>query len=256
MKKLVVVFSVVGLFLTGCERDFGIADQVEDALPVTVHIENPSGGQGSGCIISPDGIIFTAKHVTDGEFGEYTVTLNDGRKFKTSTIVEDSKYDVAFLKLDLPEGVVLPYAELANLDNLRVGDAIFICGSPLGKVNFNSVSLGILSSCQRNLDEMKPGGYGYGWKVTFQSDATSLPGNSGGPVFNMKGQVIGVLVAGMDATVNYSVPVAVFKDNVRTIRTWFELSRFEVVEEKPLSSWEESEDKWYEYLETQKCRKN
>lgn len=193
----------------------GIADQVENALPVTVHVLKEGVCQGSGCIITPDGIVFTAKHVTDGVYGTYEVTLNDGRVFGVKAVIEDNNHDVAFLQLDLPVGTVLPYATLADIFDLRVGDPLFIVGSPLGKENFNSVSLGILSAGQRNLDSVRD--YGYGWEVSFQSTSPAFPGNSGGPVFNLQGEVIGVLVAGMAATLNYSVPVTVFKDKLDVV---------------------------------------
>ena len=240
---VMVCFIVIGICYVpnsvtfNYPQNYGIANQVEKVMPSVVHIEKEGVCQGSGCIISEDGIIFTAKHVTEGG-GDFIVTLNDGRKYKTDICIEDTKYDVAFLKIKDVNN--FDFSMLADLDDCRVGDGVFISGSPFGFGNFNSVSLGILSSKQRNLDT--PHDYGYGWGVTFQSDATAEPGNSGGPVFNMAGDVIGVLVAGMDATVNYSVPVAVFKNNIGTIRNWFELSRFNLVENEPelIDNWDSS----------------
>jgi len=195
----VITFSVVGLVCVGLlvyvfaqPLQMGIADQVEDALPVTVHVYKRQVCQGSGCIISPDGIVFTAKHVTDNEYGEYEVTLNDGRTFGVRAVIEDKNYDIAFLQLDLPEDVELSYARLADISELRVGDPLFIIGSPFGRENFNSVSLGILSAIQRDLGKYD---WGYGWEISFQSTSPAFPGNSGGPVFNLQGEVIGVLVA-------------------------------------------------------------
>lgn len=220
---------------------FGVADQVEAVRGSVVHVLKEGVCEGSGCVISADGIVFAAKHVTDGKPGSYVVTTDDGKKYKVKSVVEDREHDVAFLKLDLPAGSKLSPARLADLSAMRVGDPLFIMGSPLGFDNFNSVSLGILSARQRDIDATTPGGYGYGWRVTFQSDATAEPGNSGGPVFNLDGEVIGVLVAGVDSTVNYSVPVAVFADDVDTVRAWFELSRFQVVPDKPKGeSWIEN----------------
>ncbi len=210
----------------------GIAPQVAQVRGAVVHVDKAGVCQGSGCIVDPQGIVFTAKHVTDHTPGAYTVTLDNGKSYPVKYALEDREHDVAFLKLDLPAGVTLPVVELADLSAMRVGDPVFIMGSPLGRFNFNSVSLGILSAMQRDLDSSRPGSYGYGWRVTFQSTSPAYPGNSGGPVFNVRGEVIGVLVAGVDATLNYSVPVAVFKDRLDTVRNWFALSRFEPVPDK------------------------
>ena len=227
MKRALIIMVVAAISISGCKGHVvvGIADQVEEVRSSVVHISKEGVCQGSGCIISEDGIIFTAKHVTDGG-GEFVVTLDNGDKYRTKVCVESKEFDVAFLKIDPNEP--LKAATLADLNTIRVGDPVFIMGSPFGDDNFNSVSLGILSHKQRNLDVKYDSGYG--WKVTFQTDATAEPGNSGGPVFNINGDVIGVLVAGMDATVNYSVPVAVFDKDVDTIRLWFELTKFRVPE--------------------------
>lgn len=221
---------MIGLGHAGSSPFSDLADRVEQSLPVSVHVRKIGVCQGSGCIISPDGIVFTAKHVTDGEYGEYEVTLNDGRVFPVKAVVESKNHDVAFLQLDLPDGVVLPYAKLADLSRMRVGEAIYIIGSPYGSDQFNTVSLGILSAMQRNLDAKR--NYGYGWTVTFQSTSPAAPGNSGGPVFDMQGNVVGVLVAGMEATLNFSVPVAVFMDKLDVVRRMFEELEFKVVEKQ------------------------
>lgn len=211
---------------------YGIADQVAQVMPSVVHIEKEGVCQGSGCIIAEDGLIFTAKHVTEGG-GKFIVTLNDGRKFETSVAVEDKDYDIAFLKIDVNEP--LPMVKMADYNKTRIGDGVFVAGSPYGDINRNSVSLGILSARQRNLDARRD--YGYGWKVLFQSDAAANPGNSGGPVFNMLGEVIGVLVAGMSEGVNYSVPVAVFMDDIGIIRSVLAEHRFEIAEKKGEAYW-------------------
>jgi S1-C subfamily serine protease len=113
---------------------------------------------------------------------------------------------------------------------MRVGQSLFIMGSPYGYVNFNSVSLGILSSKQRNLEQLLPPWMrGIGWEVLFQSDSAANPGNSGGPVFNMHGEVIGVLVAGMSEGVNYSIPSYTFKDLLEQVRLVHSMSRWEIV---------------------------
>lgn len=206
--------------------EYGIADQVEQVRGAVVHIEKAGAWEASGCVISDDGIIMTARHaVEDG--GPFQVTLDNGQVYETSLAIIDKKHDIGFLRIDPSKP--LKAAKLANVANVRVGEGVFVMGSPRGKVNFNSVSLGILSASHRNLEHIaKP------WIVVFQYDALALPGNSGGPVFNMDGEVIGIHVGGNQT--EYAVPVAVLMDSVEVIRSWFELSRFEVIEEKILYS--------------------
>ena len=228
---------------------FSIADQVEEVRGAVVHVRK-EGSQGSGCLISPDGIIFTAKHVSDGTPGDYEVTLDDGRKFrvKPGYVLEDKENDVTFMQLDLQgHEPNLPYAKLAVEDKLRVGDAVFIMGSPLGSDNFNSVSLGLLAAEDRDLYNRNSWERyrRYNWHVMLQSTSPAYPGNSGGPVFNLDSEVVGVLVAGQDATLNFSVPVARFRDTLDAVRDHFRLCRFDVVAE-------EKEDKIYDvYYELQ-----
>jgi len=252
--KFRVILLCILLGLVGCENRepeakptmlVGIADQVEAVRSTVVHVMKEGDCQGSGCIISADGFIFTAKHVTDGDDGDYIVTLDNGDKYPVVKALEVKDHDVAILKIE-PKGP-LPFCKLADVKALRPGDFLFIMGSPLGDINFNSVTLGILSYMERDLDQYLTN-YSYGWTPTFQSDAAAYPGNSGGPVFNLNGEVVGVLVAGMEACLNYSVPVNVFMDDLATIRLWFELSRFEVLEPKKESDpvWYMSEDEYYE----------
>ena len=211
---------------------FGIADQVAAVRSAVVHVDRLGLWQGSGCLLTPDGILFTAKHVSETTPGNYQVTLDDGRQFAVKYVIEDRENDVTFMQLDLAGAEPnLPTAALAREDTLRVGDGVFIMGSPLGYDNFNSVSLGILAAKGRELYERQ--GWEsyrrYTWHVMLQTTSPAFPGNSGGPIFNMRGDVVGVLVAGQAATLNFGVPVARFAGTIETVRKWFALCRFQVV---------------------------
>lgn len=217
--------------------DNRLPDLIENVRPGVVHISKLGECQGSGCLISPDGILFTAKHVSDGRPGDYEVTLDGGRKFKVKPgyVLEDRENDITFMQLDLAGAEPnLPYAELATDNTLRVGSKVVIMGSSLGRDNFNSVSVGILSALERDLysrngwEQYKR----YNWHVMLQSTSPAYPGNSGGPIFSMRGEVIGVLVAGQDPCLNFSVPVSRFAGTVDTVRDWFRLVRFNIVGEE------------------------
>ena len=116
-----------------------IAPQVAKVRSAVVHIrktyDERGDCQGSGCLISADGILFTAKHITDGDVAaKYTVTLDDGQVFPVKYALEDRENDVAFMLLDRGRCTAdanLPFVPLAGNDSLRSGDFVFIMGSPL-----------------------------------------------------------------------------------------------------------------------------
>lgn len=136
-------------------------------------------GQGSGFIISPDGLILTNHHVVDGA-DEIKVHLTDDREFNAKVIGSDAKTDVAVIKID---GKDLPCVKLGNSKDVKVGEWVAAIGAPFGLEN--TVTSGIVSAKSRNLpsDQFVP---------FIQTDAAVNPGNSGGPLFNMKGEVIGI----------------------------------------------------------------
>jgi serine protease Do len=139
----------------------------------------PSRGMGSGFIVSPDGLILTNAHVV-ANASEVTVKLSDRREFKAKVIGTDPQTDVAALKIDAKD---LPSVKLGSADNVRVGEWVVAIGSPFGFEN--TVTSGIVSATSRALPD--------GRAVPFiQTDVALNPGNSGGPLFNMKGEVIGI----------------------------------------------------------------
>ena len=134
---------------------------------------------GSGFIISTDGTILTNAHVVDGA-QEVIVKLTDRREFKARVIGVDKQTDVAVLKISATD---LPVVKFGNPGASRVGDPVLAIGSPYGFEN--SATSGIISAKARTLPE--------GTYVPFlQTDVAVNPGNSGGPLFNLQGEVIGI----------------------------------------------------------------
>ena len=141
--------------------------------------EAPVRGQGSGFILSADGTILTNAHVVE-DADEVTVKLNDKREFKAKVVGADRTTDVAVLKIDAKD---LPAVKIGKAADTRVGEWVLAIGSPFGFES--SASAGIVSANSRNLPD---GSY-----VPFiQTDVAVNPGNSGGPLFNMAGEVIGI----------------------------------------------------------------
>ncbi len=141
--------------------------------------EMPMRGLGSGFIISPDGVILTNAHVV-ADASVVTVKLTDRREYKAKVVGFDRASDVAVLKIDAKD---LPTVRLPAADEVKVGEWVVAIGSPYGFEN--TVTAGIVSAKSRSLPD---GSY-----VPFiQTDVAVNPGNSGGPLFNMKGEVIGI----------------------------------------------------------------
>ncbi|MDT8997778.1 Do family serine endopeptidase [Paucibacter sp. APW11] len=136
-------------------------------------------GQGSGFIVSEDGVILTNAHVVH-EAQEVTVKLNDRREFKAKVLGSDPKTDVAVLKI---EAKGLPTVALGNTRDLRVGEWVLAIGSPFGFEN--SVSAGVVSAKGRSLGQET-------FVPFLQTDVAINPGNSGGPLFNARGEVVGI----------------------------------------------------------------
>ena len=139
----------------------------------------PRQGQGSGFIISSDGLVLTNAHVV-GDADEITVKLVDRREYKATVVGIDKQTDVAVLRIDAKN---LPAVKIGDAKKLKVGEWVIAIGSPFGFEN--TVTSGIVSGKSRSLPD--------GTYVPFiQTDVAVNPGNSGGPLFNMKGEVIGV----------------------------------------------------------------
>jgi len=141
--------------------------------------EGPSQGLGSGFIVSPDGIVLTNAHVVDGA-DTVVVTLTDKREYTAKVLGKDKTTDIAVLKIDAKD---LPVVAIGDPAGTRVGEWVVAIGAPFGLDN--TVTAGIVSAKGRSL----PGDAA----VPFiQTDAAVNPGNSGGPLFNLKGEVIGI----------------------------------------------------------------
>ncbi len=139
----------------------------------------PTRGEGSGFIISGDGYILTNAHVVDNAT-EVSVRLTDRREYSATVVGVDERTDVAVLKIEA-EG--LPMVRLGDPDSVKVGEWVVAIGSPFGFDN--SVTAGIVSAKARSLpgDSLTP---------FIQTDVAVNPGNSGGPLFNLQGEVVGI----------------------------------------------------------------
>lgn len=134
-------------------------------------------GEGSGFILSADGYVMTNAHVIEGATEVY-VTLTDKREFKAKIIGADERTDVALVKI---EATALPVLRIGDVNRLRVGEWVVAIGSPFGLEN--SVTAGIVSAKQRETGSDIP---------FIQTDVAVNPGNSGGPLINIRGEAVGI----------------------------------------------------------------
>jgi serine protease Do len=179
--------------------------------------EFESQSLGSGFIISPDGYVLTNAHVIEAA-DEITVKLNDKREFKAKLIGTDRKTDIALLKI---EASGLPTVRVGDPSKLKVGEWVVAIGSPFG---FEStVTAGIVSAKGRSLPQEN-------FVPFIQTDVAVNPGNSGGPLFNLKGEVVGINSQIYSRTggfmgLSFAIPIDVAMDIQQQLRTSGKVSR-------------------------------
>ena len=196
--------SAGDIYDMACEQVVGITTEVTGTnlfgMPVSGAVT------GSGFIISEDGYILTNYHVVEeankGKL-DVTVILHDGTQYTAQIVAFEADNDVAVLKIDA-EG--LKPAAIGDSDSLRVGDPVYAVGNPLGELEF-SMTTGHVSAKDRTITTDKSGET----IAMFQIDAPVNSGNSGGPVYNAEGQVVGIVTAKYADTgvegIGFAIPI-------------------------------------------------
>ncbi|MEK9806835.1 MAG: Do family serine endopeptidase [Halieaceae bacterium] len=182
--------------------------------------QRPRRNMGSGFVVSEDGYIVTNHHVVEGA-SSVVVRMIDRREFDAEVIGSDVRSDLALLKIDAEDLVVLP---IAQDDDVSVGEWVLAIGSPFG-LDF-SVTAGIVSAKGRSL----PTDTGENYVPFLQTDVAINPGNSGGPLFNLAGEVIGVnsqifTRSGGSIGLSFAIPAAVVRNVTEQLRETGEVVR-------------------------------
>jgi len=198
--------------------DFGIPREKQNGT------EKQEVGGGTGFIVSSDGVIVTNKHVVEDESAEYTVLMNDEKKYTAKVLARDPSNDIAILKIEEKN---LSVAELGDSDVLQVGQIAIAIGNALGEFR-NTVSVGVVSGLQRSITA--GGGIsGAAEQLSniIQTDAAINPGNSGGPLLNSSGQVVGVNVAIAQGaqSIGFAIPINDVKKVISDVQEYGRIIR-------------------------------
>lgn len=190
-------------FFYGFPFDFGIPHVPQQGQSGT---EKQVTGQGSGFVISKDGYIVTNKHVVANEKAEYTVLMNDGKKYKAEVVARDPASDIAIIKINASG---LAVVEFGDSNAIEVGQIAIAIGNALGEYK-NTVSAGVVSGLKRSIIAGGSGGVmTERLNNLIQTDAAINPGNSGGPLLNSSGQVVGMntaIATGAEG-IGFAIPV-------------------------------------------------
>ena len=174
--------------------------------------EGEDFGLGSGVVVSSDAQVLTALHVLEGS-SEITLTFADGSRTSATVSNVDEEKDIAVLTPHALPGLILP-ATIGSASGMRVGDEVFAVGHPFGLAG--SFSSGVVSGLDR---EFRPPDGGHPIQGLIQFDAAVNPGNSGGPLVNSNGQVVGIVTSLMNPTeqdffigIGFAVPIETAAD--------------------------------------------
>jgi len=190
--------------------------------------EKQEVGGGTGFVVSEDGMVLTNSHVVSDKEADYTIFTNDGEKYPAAVLARDSFRDLAILKIE-PEKIVdeegkfnlksFSVAKLGDSDQLQIGQTVITIGNALGEFR-NTVSVGVISGLGRRVTA-SGGGVVETLEDVIQTDAAINKGNSGGPLLNLKGEVIGVNFAMVQEAENigFSIPINKAKKDIEQVKT-------------------------------------
>lgn len=202
-KSAVVSVAISKISLS---KDSGVLDQ--------------SSNIGTGFVIDAQGLIITNQHVVSDLQADYKVVTNDGKEYTVNEIIRDDLNDIALLKIEAKDLAVL---KLGNSDNLVVGQDVIAIGTPLGEYA-GSVTKGIVSGLNRTVSATADwfGTTAKTYEDVIQTDAAVNPGNSGGPLINSQGEVVGINFATTSGanSISFAIPINKVKTRISEYRTY------------------------------------
>lgn len=193
--------------------DFFNRRQIQQKEPET---EKQEIGGGTGFLISSDGLIVTNKHVVEDLNAEYTFLTNDEKRYSATVLARHPSQDLAILKI---EGKKFPTLELGESSTIQIGQKVVAIGNALGEFR-NTVSTGVVSGLARSIVAQGSLGGAERLNNIIQTDAAINSGNSGGPLLNLEGQVIGIntAIAQGAQNVGFAIPANMVKKSVEDVQ--------------------------------------
>lgn len=190
----------------------------------------PRQSAGTGVIISQDGLVMTNRHVVPSGVTKVSVTLSDGTELEDVRVLDrtanNDSLDIAFLKIGDTKGKKLTVAKLGDSSKMRIGDSVVAIGNTLGQFQ-NTVTTGILSGYGRSIQASGGNDGVETLDDLFQTDAAINQGNSGGPLVNMGGEVVGINTAIAEGaqTVGFAIPINNVKGIIKSIEKTGKIER-------------------------------
>ena len=222
-------------------RPAQFTDLVQTSVKGVVHLQCLQW-QGSGFVVGPR-LVVTARHCVEG-VTDFLITTHTGCQVRATRAISDKDADVGFIWVDdlacvnedhdhrIEHGgeheVTLSPLRLGSIADCRLGQNVYVIGSPYGKINFNSLTTGVISGVDRDWDfTNQMTGEKYGWSVAFTVDSAGHPGNSGCPVFSTDGVVRGILVGGFSPVLISVMPCDLFIEDLPVVALMFAQDRYE-----------------------------
>ncbi|MCL4358047.1 trypsin-like peptidase domain-containing protein [Patescibacteria group bacterium] len=235
------------IVLSSTQLDSEIAKNISPSVvSITANTTSQSSGffgftqpiqtvsEGTGIIISSNGLVLTNRHVVPAGTTSVSITLSNGTQLNNVSVVgrtsTSDTLDIAILKINNSDGVKLIPAVLGNSSQVQVGDAVIAVGNALGQFQ-NTVTSGIISGFGRNITAGSSGGNNNIFGLTssssenltdmFQTDAAINEGNSGGPLVNLNGQVIGIntAIASNSQNIGFAIPINEVEGLIKEVLT-------------------------------------